>query len=112
MALEVNGARGEVALKIGDVDLVIAAEMVGLANLSTHLKCESLSELFLKLSGVEPATTMAAIQFLTVRGDKAAALKAMKLSDFKACAEAFSAALAHHFEGASKNEEAKEATTA
>ena len=108
MALEVNGARGEVALKIGDVDLVIAATMAGLAAVSTHLECKSLSDLFIRLSGVEPAATMAAVTFLTVRGDHAAAIKALKLQHFKACADAFGKALAHHFDGELGNEKAVE----
>lgn len=99
MALEVNGARGEVALRIGDVDLVIAATMSGLAAVSTRLECKSLADLFMRLSGVEPAATVAAISHLTVRGDREAAQKALSLKHFNACAEAFNKALAYHFEG-------------
>ena len=104
MTLEVNGARGEVALTVGGVDLVIAATMSGLAAISTRLECKSLSDLFVRLSGVEAAATMAAVELLTVRGDKVAALAALKLRDFKACSEAFALALAHHFEGDPKND--------
>lgn len=97
MALEVNGARGEVALKVGGVDLVIAATMNGLAAVSTRLECKSLADLFARLSGVEIAATRAAIDLLTVRGDKVAAVAKLKLRDFKACADAFAEALTHHF---------------
>ncbi|TGQ19328.1 hypothetical protein [Mesorhizobium sp. M00.F.Ca.ET.217.01.1.1] len=106
MALEVNGARGEVALRVGDVDLVIAATMAGLAAVSTRLECKSLGDLFQRLSGVEAAATMAAIELLTVRGDKAAALDALRLKHFKACSDAFALALVHHFDGEQKNEQA------
>ena len=99
MALEVNGARGEVALKIDDVDLVIAATMEGLSVLSTRLECQSLQDLFVKLSGTELTTTMAAIPALTVKGDAAKALEKLRLKHFPAIAEAFSKALSHHFEG-------------
>lgn len=97
MTLEVNGARGEVALKVGGVDLVIAATMNGLAAVSTRLECKSLADLFLRLSGVEIAATKAAIELLAIRGDKVAASAKLKLKDFKACADAFAEALAHHF---------------
>ncbi|MBZ9984931.1 hypothetical protein LB521_27745 [Mesorhizobium sp. BR-1-1-8] len=102
--LEVNGARGEVALRIGKTPVVIAATMAGLAAVSTRLECKSLADLFVRLSGVEAAATMAAIELLTVRGDKAAAIAALKLKDFKACADAFALALSHHFDGEPKND--------
>ncbi|MBL0934842.1 MAG: hypothetical protein IBJ07_08835 [Rhizobiaceae bacterium] len=104
--LQVNGARGEVALWIGDVPLVIAATMKGLAAVSTRLGCQSLADLFLRLSGTEVAATMAAISLLTVRGKSDDALDAFKLKHFPACAEAFAAALSHHFEGEPGNEKA------
>ena len=111
MALEVNGARGEVALKIGDVDLVIAATMKGLAAVSTRLGCQSLADLFLRLSGTEVAATMAAISLLTVRGDGEKAVEQLKLKDYPACAEAFAKALSHHFDGEPKNGEAAKVTS-
>lgn len=106
MALEVNGARGEVALKVGGVDLVIAATMNGLAAVSTRLECKSLADLFVRLSGVEIAATRAAIELLTIKGDKVAAVAALKLKDFRACADAFATALAHHFKDDEGNDEA------
>lgn len=110
--LPVNGARGEVALKIGTVNLVIAAELARLAAVSTALECKSLSDLFMRLSGVETAAVMTALPLLTVRGDAAAALKALKLKHFSACADAFNKMLAHHFEDDAGNAEAaREKTT-
>lgn len=109
-SLPVNGARGEVALRVGDVDLVIAATMSGLAAVSTRLGSQSLSDLFLRLSGTEVAATMAAISLLTVRGDGEKAVEVLTLKDFPACAGAFAKALAHHFEGEPKNVEAAKAT--
>ncbi len=87
--LPVNGARGEVALRVADVDLVIAATMKGLAAVSTRLGSQSLSDLFVRLSGTEVAATMAAVSLLTVRGDAERAVEAMTLKDFPSCAEAF-----------------------
>ncbi|KKX33973.1 hypothetical protein [Rhizobium sp. LC145] len=104
--LEVNGARGEVGLWVDKVPLVIAAELGGLSRVSTRLECKSLADLFVRLSGVEVAATVAAIDCLTVRGDKLAAIDALKLKHFTACAAAFSAALSHHFDGDEGNAEA------
>ncbi len=106
--LPVNGARGEVALRVGGVDLVIAAEMERLAAVSTALECKSLSDLFTRLSSVEVAAVTAALPLLAIRGDAAAAVAKMKLKDFKAIAEAMSAALAHHFRVDEGNGEAAE----
>lgn len=102
----VNAARGEVALKIGNVNLVIAAEIERLSAVSTALECKSLSDLFLRLTGTEVAATRAAIQYLTIRGDVAEALSVLKLKDFPACTDAFAATLAHHFEGEEGNDPA------
>lgn len=107
-ALPVNGARGEVALRVGGVDLVIAAEMERLAAVSTALECKSLSELFTRLSAVEVAAVTTALPLLTVRGDASAAAKKLKLKDFAACADAFNKALSHHFQADEGNGEAAE----
>ena len=96
--LQVNGARGEVALWIGDVPLVIAATMGGLSAVSTRLECKSFQDLFVRLSGVEAAATLAGIELLTVKGDRLAAIDGLRLKHFPACAAAFSSALAHHFD--------------
>lgn len=108
----VNGARGEVALTAGGEDLVIAATMEGLSNVSTRLDCKSLADLFMRLSGVEPAATVAAVELLTVKGNGAKAAQNLLLKDFKACAEAFSSALAHHFDGDEGNAPAAETEAA
>lgn len=109
--LEVNGARGEVPLWVGKEPIVIAAAMKGLAAVSTRLGCQSLADLFLRLSGTEVAATMAAISLLTVRGDGEKAVDQLKLKDYPACAEAFARALSHHFDGEPKNGEAAKATS-
>ncbi|AIL99462.1 hypothetical protein [Sinorhizobium meliloti] len=108
--LEVNGARGEVALWVGDVPLVIAATMSGLAAVSTRLECKSFQELFMRLSGVEAAATLAGLELLTVRGDRLAAINELKLKHFKDCAAAFNTALAHHFDGGEGNAQAVDET--
>lgn len=99
MALLVNGERGEVALSIAGVDLVIAAEIKRLAAVSTALECKSFTDLYSRLMSVEAAAVLAGIKFLTVRGDADAALQALKLKHFPAVKLAFTAALSHHLEG-------------
>lgn len=111
MAQPVNGARGEVSLTIGKVELVIAASMEGLAAVSTRVGSQSLAELFAKLSNVEVATAMAAVELMTVRGDAKAALRALKLSHFPAISAALGEALSHHFKDEAGNVEAAETTT-
>lgn len=111
MSTNVNGARGEVGLTVGGNDLVIAATMKGLAAVSTRLGCQSLSDLFLRLSGTEVAATMAAISLLTIKGNAEKAVDALTLKDFPACAEAFAKALAHHFEEPEGNGKAAKAKT-
>lgn len=104
----VNGARGEVGLSIGGVDIVIAATMQGLAATSTALNCKSMNDLFVRLSQVEIAAAQAGLQHLTVRGDAKAALSALKLKHFPLLSQAFEIALSHHFADEAGNDEAKE----
>lgn len=94
--LPVNEARGEAALRIGTVDLVIVAEIGRLAAVSTALECKSFIDLYQRLLGVEVAATMAGVQHLTIEGDADAALAQLKLKDFPACKAAFAKVLTHH----------------
>lgn len=108
MALSANGARGEVPLRVGSVDLVIAAEIGRLAAVSTALDCKSFGDLYQRLLGVEVAATIAGVQHLAVKGDGARAAAELSLSDFPACAKAFSQALSHHLKDAEGKAEADE----
>lgn len=108
--LPVNEARGEVALWVDDVPLVIAAELGRLSALSSRLQCKSLNDLFVRLSDVETAATVAGIELLTVRGEALEAITKLKLKHFGACRIAFLAALSHHFDGDEGNAEAVEKT--
>ncbi|MGX9390509.1 hypothetical protein ACWX0K_07150 [Nitrobacteraceae bacterium UC4446_H13] len=107
MSLTYNAERGEVPLTVGGVDLVIAAEMGRLATLSGRLNCQSFMDLYTKLAQVELQATMAAVEVLAVRGDPAAALKAMSLVDLSACQTAFTAAFLHHADKPGNGEAAK-----
>lgn len=101
--LECNGARGEVPLRIEDIDIVIAAEIGKLAAVSTALGCKSMTDLLLRLGGAEPSAVLAGLRFLTVRGDSDKAIEKLKLRHFNECAIAFDKALSHHFEEVSGN---------
>lgn len=109
MSLPVNGERGEVGIKIGHTEIVIAATMEGLANVSTELKCKSLFDLYERLGQVEVAATIAGIRHLTIRGDKEAAIRLLKIKHFSAVSDAFNAALSHHYQDESGNAVAGEA---
>jgi hypothetical protein len=106
----VNEARGEARLVIDGVELVLAAEMARLSAVSTRLQCKSLNDLFMRLSGVEAAATLAGIELLTVKGNALEAITKIKLKHFPDCAAAFSAILSHHFDGDEGNAEAVDET--
>ena len=106
MALSANGARGEVTLRVGSVDLVIAAEIGRLAAVSTALDCKSFGDLYQRLLGVEVAATIAGVQHLAVKGDGTRAAAELLLADFPSCAMAFAAALSHHLMDAEGKAEA------
>lgn len=108
MGHPVNEARGEVALRTGKIDVVIAAEIGRLAAVSTALECKSFVDLYQRLLGVEVAATVEGVKHLTVKGDGEAAAKALKLGDFTACKDAFAAALMHHLADDEGKEEAVE----
>ncbi len=98
-SLPVNGARGEVALRIGSIDLVIAAEMDRLSALSTAMGYPSLLEFQRRLAALEVSTVVLAIRHLTILGDVDAAVSCLRLADFSQCAKAFALVLNHHFDG-------------
>ncbi|HWL05000.1 MAG TPA: hypothetical protein VNQ99_08700 [Xanthobacteraceae bacterium] len=89
----VNAERGEVLLTIEDVELVLAAEMRGLAALSSRLRCQSLADLWGRLTAMEVEAVLAGVECLAIRGDVAKALQALKVKHFKACQTAFIHAL-------------------
>lgn len=108
--LPVNGARGEVALRIGGVPLVIAAEMERLAQLSTALGSPSLGEFQRRLSSLEIFAVLAAVRHLAIQGDVDEAVAALSLGDFPEIARAIAEALSHHFKDRSgKGQAATEA---
>lgn len=63
-----NPIRGEVAAKIGSLDLVMAIDMDGLAKVSAASGFPTLGELYGRFHGTEPMTVMLAIEHFTVRG--------------------------------------------
>lgn len=107
-----NSERGEVPLNIGGVDLVIAATMQGLASVSSKLRCQSFSELYQRLIGLEINAVIAGVESLAVKGDVGKAMKELSLRDLSACKIAFLAAMMHHADRASAgNAEAAEDAT-
>lgn len=111
MTLPCNAERGEVPLTVGDVELVVAAEMAGLAKLSTRLGSPGFSELYTKLVSAEINATMAAVECLTVNGNAKKALEKITLADLPRCTEAFAKAFSHHAEKVSGNEKAAKVET-
>ncbi|WP_246252043.1 hypothetical protein [Ancylobacter pratisalsi] len=101
-----NSEKGEVPLEIGGVELVIAATMGGLAQVSSKLGCQSFGELYMKLANVEINALLAGVECLTVRGDVGKAMKALTLRDLPACKTAFLAAMMLHADTPEGNAEA------
>lgn len=95
--LPVNAARGEVAVEINGVPIVVAVTMEGLARLSAELGCTSLRDLQHRLIGAELLAMFAVLRHFVVNGDGVAAAKAMKLDGALALGGAMATALLHHF---------------
>lgn len=107
-----NSERGEVPLSIGGVELVIAATMQGLAQVSGKLRCQSFSELYQRLIGLEINAVIAGVESLAIKGDVGKAMAALSIKDLPACKVAFLAAIMHHAEGLNPgNVEAAEGVT-
>ncbi|MBA5779497.1 hypothetical protein H2509_20395 [Stappia sp. F7233] len=83
-----NEARGEVAVTVGGVDLILCATLGGLAGVSAATKSETFAQMFRKICGGEPNAIIAVVQSWTVEGDAVAALKAMKIPDMMKIASA------------------------
>lgn len=64
-----NGERGEVILKLGDVEGVLCAEMGRLPALSTAINAISLQDIYEKIHGAEPNAMLAVIDCLLIDGD-------------------------------------------
>jgi hypothetical protein len=99
-----NPLRGEAKVQIGSVEITLAATMERLADLSDALHCETLQDLFRRLTGTELKTTREAVRLLTIsgiQGDKTlqaqkagqAALAEMTLDDMAKLQTAFLAIL-------------------
>lgn len=66
--MSINPIRGEVTTKIGDVEVVLVADMNRLAVLSAATGRPTFHELYERLAGSEIDTVMQALRALTVRG--------------------------------------------
>ena len=94
--LPVNEGRGEVAVTVDGVELVVAAEMERLAHLSARLQCATLHDLYQRLAGAEPAAMYACLDLFVLRGDAGAAKAALSLDGLVTLSRAMVKALAHH----------------
>lgn len=94
--LPVNEARGEVAVAVGGVELVVAAEMEHLAHLSGALNCQSLAELQRRVFMAELRAMYGVLDTCVVRGDAKAARAKMGYRDALDLAEAMQRAFLHH----------------
>ena len=101
-----NPLRGEAAVTIGDVPLVIAVEFGGLTRLSKAIGAQSMEEIYRRLLGFEPFAVACALHCLVVHPEGAAKAMALgaraaeKLSaaDEEAWRDAIEEALAGHID--------------
>ncbi len=97
-----NEARGEVAVTIGGVDLVVAAEMERLAQLSAVLDCQSLADLQRRVFQAEPRAMFGVLATCVVRGDSEAARSKLKIPGCLDLSKAMQKAVLHHLGDAPK----------
>lgn len=62
-----NRVRGETTLVLAGDTYTLATTMDGLAQLSSHLTCGTLQDMYARLIGVEIMATRVGLQYLTVR---------------------------------------------
>ena len=98
MALSVNEARGEVAVTVNGVELVVVAEFEKLSFLSSELKCQSWADLGKRISGYELSAMSGVLETCVVRGDVKAAREAITLKGAVALGGAMTIALVHWLE--------------
>lgn len=109
MTLPANSARGEVAVRIGRLDVVLAATMEAISQVSSATGYPPLAELCRRMTSGEPATCRAALRAFVIAGEDesgsrlkrdraaAAAVAAFRLADAGSLAEALAATLAPLF---------------
>jgi K+-transporting ATPase A subunit len=109
MALPANEARGEIAVTVDGVDLVVAAEMERLAMLSSQIGCQSWTDMVSRISGAELSAIYAVLEICVVRGNVKAARKALTPRGAFALGGALTVAMTHWFD---KDGEGKNAPSA
>ncbi len=76
-----NKERGEVAVTLGGVDLILCAEMTRLATLTTAMGVKTFAEVYEGLIGFHPPTVLLAISAFTIDGDAEKACELIKPKD-------------------------------
>lgn len=91
-----NPLRGEAPVTLGGENLVLAVEMERLAELQARCGVDDFASLYGRLAGFHLPTVRHALATLVLRGDGAAAAKAMTLNDMPAWIGAVKNAFAAH----------------
>ena len=91
-----NPERGEVAVTVGGVDLILCAEMQAIARLSKAMDARSLSDFYQRLLGGEPFAMRAVLATLVVDGDADAAIEGFGLDDIDPLRQATERAILAH----------------
>lgn len=109
---ENNQMRGEIALRIGSVDLTIAVTFAGLAKLSRMINADSLDAIYRRLLGFEPWAASCAIKAFVIddggpemaQAKVVRAIEQISTADEEAFRTAISAALTGHLEEGRKRQ--------
>lgn len=96
MSLRFNPARGEAAVTLGGVEIVLAVEMERLAQLQAVAAVDDFPTLYARLIGFHLPTVRHALGTLVLRGDARAAAAALTLNDMAAWIKGISEAFAAH----------------
>lgn len=84
-----NTERGEIKATIGGVDLILAPEMARIAKASAALDCDTIDDLYRRLTGGAPHIVLIALDIFTVSGDLKEAKANFKLFDTEPAIFAF-----------------------
>jgi hypothetical protein len=109
---KINEARGEVACKIGSVELVLCATMENLATLSAALGTKSFPELWGRLSNADPMAVLHGVRCLAVSGDVEKAVGEFHLRHMEDALAAIGRALNDPLEADNESEGKPEAAKA
>lgn len=96
MATIANRERGEIPVRIGDEDLILAASLEGLARVSNEIGARSMRELYDRLVQSDPFAVSVALDCLVIKGDAEKAKDNWTMADMPSWIDAITQTLLMH----------------